>query len=154
MPTSFANGNSAVVSETLPREIQSDRRPTEELLASTTLLNYFHQPRLQLLNWWHVIGKDTHLPWLGSDVDLDSAQRTSQSPDLIARKQRNVVLWYVHIDWLIYWLYPIIGQFIERFRQPLVWSERPGTGTDDELTKRTWWGRASVSFILSDTASA
>ena len=44
---------------------------TEELLAGATLLDDFHQARLQLLDRRNVVGKDTHLAGLGRNVDLN-----------------------------------------------------------------------------------
>jgi hypothetical protein len=52
----------------LEREVR-----TEELLGSTTLLNNLDKAGLELLDGGNVVGKDTHLPGLGGDVDLNNA---------------------------------------------------------------------------------
>ena len=44
--------------------------PTEELFASTALLDDLNQPWLQLLNCGNVVGENTHLSRLGRYVDL------------------------------------------------------------------------------------
>lgn len=46
-------------------------RHTEELLATTALLDDLDESGLQLLNGRYVVGKDTHLSGLSGDVDLD-----------------------------------------------------------------------------------
>jgi hypothetical protein len=46
---------------------------TEELFASTRLLNNLHKTWLQLLDGWNVVGEDTHLAGFGGHVDLDAA---------------------------------------------------------------------------------
>jgi hypothetical protein len=48
---------------------------TEELLASSTLLNNLNESWLQLLNRWHVVGKDTHISRLSGNVDLNNILR-------------------------------------------------------------------------------
>jgi hypothetical protein len=49
--------------------------PTEELFASTTLLDYFNESRLQLLDGRNMICEHTHLAGLRGEVDLDDVLR-------------------------------------------------------------------------------
>ena len=43
----------------------------EELLGGALLLDDLDQSWLELLDGWDVVGEDTHLAGIGSDVDLD-----------------------------------------------------------------------------------
>jgi hypothetical protein len=45
---------------------------TEELLASTTLLNNLNESRLQLLNGSNVVCEHTHFAGFRGNVDLDN----------------------------------------------------------------------------------
>ena len=70
---------------------------TEELLASTTLLDDLHKPRFQLLNGRHVVGKDTHVSRLSRYVDLDAGSWfRSQLNDLILLSE-----WPLGATWAI-----------------------------------------------------
>jgi hypothetical protein len=48
---------------------------TEELFASATLLNNLDESRLQLLDRWDVVCKDTHFARLSGNVDLNDIGR-------------------------------------------------------------------------------
>lgn len=48
---------------------------TEELFASTTLLNYLNETGLQLFNGRNVVCKHTHLAGFRGNVDLDDILR-------------------------------------------------------------------------------
>lgn len=47
---------------------------TEELLATTCLLNNLDKTWLELLDRRNVVCEDTHLSGLGSEVDLDTVK--------------------------------------------------------------------------------
>lgn len=72
---------------------------TEELFASTTLLNDLHKPRFQLLNGRHVVGKDTHISRLSRYVDLDAGSWSrGQLIDLILPSE-----WPLRAAWAVGW---------------------------------------------------
>ena len=62
---------------------RNDQSLTEELLATSALLDDLNEARLQLFNGWYVIRQDAHFSRLGRYVDLDTAGRLYISTRLL-----------------------------------------------------------------------
>ena len=75
---------------------QVPNRRTEELFASTTLLNDLDKPRFQLFNRRNMVGKNSHFTRLGWNVDLYT-EEIKVSDAILRLGAKSVELEDIHI---------------------------------------------------------